>query len=73
MEQAISLYEELIVFSSEQSSSLLENHQYEVFPLNGLERLQFIKARPGQFASFRQLDELFKETKKKIARLRVQK
>lgn len=72
MEQGIALYEQLILFTSGQADSILKNEQYEAFPLNGLERLQFIKTRPGQFASFRQLDELFKETKKKIASLRVQ-
>lgn len=70
MEKGIALYEQLISYTSGQT--YIENEQYEAFPLNGLERLQFIKSRPSQFASFRQLDELFKETKKKIARLRVQ-
>lgn len=74
MEEAITVYEQLILFTSGHSlDSKLSQDDYEVLPLNGMERLQFIKMRPGQFASFRQLDELFKETKKKIARLRVQK
>lgn len=74
MEKGIKLYEQLILFASGQvDSTIRQNEQYEVLPLNGMERLQFIKDRPGQFACFRQLDELFKETKKKIARLRLQK
>jgi len=44
----------------------------EVLPINGVERLTFIKAKPGQYACYRQLDELFKETKKRAARLRLQ-
>lgn len=72
MEQGITLYEQLILFASGQDTNFVLD-EYEVLPINGIERLQFVKARPGQFASFRQLDELFKETKKRIARLRVQK
>lgn len=45
----------------------------EALPLNGKERLEFIKNSPKQYASFTQLDEMFNETVKKIARLRVQK
>lgn len=72
MEKGIALYETLIVTASNQESEKIENHEeYEVLPINGTERLSFIKARPGQFACYRQLDELFKETKKRLARLRV--
>lgn len=45
----------------------------ELLPTNGKERLAFIKARPGQYACYRQLDELYKETKKRIARVRIQR
>lgn len=72
MDKGIALYEKLIVTTSfNNSASIIPNEDYEVLPINGLERLQFIKARPGQYACYRQLDELFKETKKKLARLRV--
>ncbi|WP_408056601.1 YpoC family protein [Ureibacillus manganicus] len=72
MEKGIELYERLIVTTSNQESEGINvNEDYEVLPLNGMERLSFIKARPGQFACYRQLDELFKETKKRLARLRV--
>ncbi|CAM5181708.1 YpoC-like domain-containing protein OS=Ureibacillus acetophenoni OX=614649 GN=SAMN05877842_103294 PE=4 SV=1 [Ureibacillus acetophenoni] len=74
MEQGIALYERLIVkTSSDSSEELIEGEDYEVLPLNGKERLSFIKARPGQYACYRQLDELFKETKKRLARLRLKK
>ncbi|WP_342600884.1 YpoC family protein [Psychrobacillus sp. FSL H8-0483] len=42
-------------------------------PLNFEERFAFIKKNKHNYAAFRQLDELFNETKKKIARLRVMK
>ena len=41
-------------------------------PINFSERLEFIIKNTHNYTSFRQLEELFKETKKKIARLRVQ-
>ncbi|QCR32196.1 YpoC family protein [Lysinibacillus sp. SGAir0095] len=72
MEKGIQLYESCILHCSETSSaSIIEAEEYEVLPINGMERLQFIKVRPGQYACFRQLDELFKELKKRLARLRI--
>ena len=74
MEKGIRLFEELIVMTSEtDAKEVLQGEEYEVMPINGMERLHFIKARPGQYACFRQLDELFKELKKKYARLRLPK
>lgn len=70
-EQGIQLFERLVVKVSVTDVDEMLNEDYEVLPINGLERLAFIKARPGQYACFRQLDELFKEIKKRIARLRV--
>ncbi len=61
MEQGIALFERLMQEAGE-----------EVMPINGMERLSFIQAKPGQYACYRQLDELFKETKKRTARLRLQ-
>lgn len=74
MLEAIALFSEFIVTNSQTDAIKLEAQQvYELLPVNGNERLQFICARPAQYACYRQLDELFKETKKKIARLRIQK
>lgn len=74
MEKGILLFEQLIVCTSITDETMINsNMQYEVMPINGMERLQFIKSRPDRYASYRQLDELFKELKKKYARLRVQK
>lgn len=61
MEQGIALFQRLVQEAGE-----------EVMPINGMERLAFIQAKPGQYACYRQLDELFKETKKRTARLRLQ-
>lgn len=61
MEEAIRLFERLVYEAGE-----------EVMPINGVERLTFIKTKPGQYACYRQIDELFKETKKRTARLRLQ-
>lgn len=72
MEQGIAHFESLLVesASSEVGSS---DSDFELYPINGKERLQFIKQKPGQYACYRQLDELFKETKKRAARLRTSK
>lgn len=71
MAEGIQLFEQLVINSSISNSTEMISEEYEVLPVNGSERLAFIKSRPGQYACFRQLDELFKEIKKKIARLRV--
>ena len=73
MQQGIELFETFIVEGSVTEESFKINAEYELMPINGMERFQFIKARPGQYACYRQLDELFKETKKRCARLRLKK
>ena len=75
MQQGILLFEQCVLHCSESDGEvgLNEQEQYEVLPINGMERLLFIKARPGQYACYRQLDELFKELKKRLARLRIRK
>ena len=40
----------------------------EIAPVNYEERITFIKQNITNYSAFRQLDELFKETEKKIAR-----
>ena len=73
MEEAIVLFERLLIDSADSSELVLNpSETYEVMPINGAERLAFIKTKPGQYACYRQLDELFKETKKRTARLRLQ-
>lgn len=72
MEQGIMLYEVFIAKASGQEIFSMEE-EYEVLPINAMERIAFIKRRPGQYACYRQLDELFVETKKRCARLRLKK
>lgn len=72
MEQGINLYETFILQASNQTHFDVEE-EYEILPINAGERLAFIKRRPGQYACYRQLDELFLETKKRCARLRLKK
>lgn len=44
----------------------------EATPLNYLERTAFIESNIDKHVAFVQLDELIKETKKKLARIRAQ-
>ena len=71
MEQGIAHFEKLLVESA--ADQVSADVDFELYPINGKERLAFIKAKPGQYACYRQLDELFKETKKRAARLRLKK
>lgn len=52
--------------------ALLTHCEEQILPMNGHERIHFIEQRPGNYAAFRQLDELFSEMKKKIAVKRIQ-
>lgn len=72
MEQGIELYEQFIALASG-VEQFVQGADYEVLPINAMERIAFIKHRPGQYACYRQLDELFTETKKRCARLRLKK
>lgn len=71
MEQGLEHFENFLVQASFPNKIHLEQEPYELLPINGGERLNFIKKKPGQYASYRQLDELYKETKKRCARLRL--
>ncbi len=73
MEKGIQLYEQFLVKHSQADAPFSKSNDYEVMPINGMERFQFIKMRPAQYACYRQLDELYKETKKRCARLRLVK
>lgn len=73
MHEAIRHYEQFILHVSNTTNEAIEaTHTYDCMPINGTERFLFIQAKPGQYACYRQLDELFKETKKRMARLRIQ-
>lgn len=73
MLQAISLYNQLLVEVSETNVFEANNvGEFEVLPLNGEERYEFIVTYPSHYAAYRQLNELFEETRKKMARCRIQ-
>lgn len=48
------------------------NEVAEAAPLNYIERIIFIESNMEKYVAFVQLEELFKETKKKNARIRAQ-
>ena len=71
MLEGITHFEQLLIDSAETEQVFSTAAEYELMPINGMERLGFIKMRPAQYACYRQLDELYKETKKRCARLRL--
>ena len=71
MVKGIAHFEQLLIDSAETEEAFSTDSEYELMPINGMERLGFIKMRPAQYACYRQLDELYKETKKRCARLRL--
>lgn len=73
MVAAIHHYEQFIIAASQTDQTHIKaGDEFMCMPINGTERFLFIQAKPGQYACYRQLDELFKETKKRMARLRTQ-
>lgn len=71
MVKGITHFEQLLIDSAETEGAFSTDAEYELMPINGMERFGFIKMRPAQYACYRQLDELYKETKKRCARLRL--
>ena len=72
MNIGIKLYQDLLVQVSESDSFDQEElKDYEILPLNGQERYTFIIMNSNRYSAFCQLNELFDETNKKIARLRI--
>lgn len=71
MLKGIAHFEQFLIDSAQSDAGFSVQADYELMPINGMERFQFIKMRPAQYACYRQLDELYKETKKRCARLRL--
>ncbi|WP_142826426.1 YpoC family protein [Planococcus soli] len=65
IQAGIELYHQLLAHCRE----ALQDSGFQ--PLNGSERLSFVESSPGTYAAYRQLDELFSELKKTIARKRI--
>lgn len=61
----------------EQGGKVLDDRKgkvvYSLLPLNGEERFEFVKDKISSHYAHIQLDALFTETKKKVARLSIQK
>jgi hypothetical protein len=73
MNVAIENYSELL----EHGGKLVDDRKgkivYTLLPLNGEERFEFVKDKISSHYAYIQLDALFTETKKKVARLSIQK
>ena len=73
MNVAIENYSELL----ENGGKVLDDRKgkvvYTLLPLNGEERFEFVKDKISSHYAYIQLDALFTETKKKVARLSIQK
>ncbi|MFC5588225.1 YpoC family protein [Sporosarcina soli] len=73
MGEAILAFDELL----ERGGKMLDERKgkwvYTLEPLNGEERLAFVKAKISSHYAFVQLDALYTETKKKVARLSIMK
>ncbi|MGH2317633.1 YpoC family protein [Planococcus sp. SE5232] len=67
MQAGLKVYNSLLAHCRE----ALQDERFE--PLNGSERLSFIQASPGTYAAYRQMDELFSELKKTLARKRIER
>ncbi|MCZ2258375.1 YpoC family protein [Sporosarcina sp. G11-34] len=73
MEEAIQNYSDLLEFGGKEKGERSGLYEYTLFPLNGDERFEFVKARIRSHYSYIQLDALYAETRKKAARLSITK
>lgn len=73
MEEAIDQYENLLAYGGIQENPQNGQEQPVLLPLNGEERLAFIKKQIHSHYAFVQLDALYDETRKKAARLAITK
>lgn len=69
MEQAIARYEQIVSSKGKTFNKAQQVEEYVLDPLNGKERLAFIKARINSHYAYIQLEMLYIELRKKIARL----
>lgn len=70
---AIENYSELLDKGGKVYDERKEKVVYTLIPLNGEERFEFVKDKISSHYAYIQLDALFTETKKKVARLSIQK
>lgn len=72
MEEAIENYSMLLSLGGKERDRV-GNQVYILQALNGVERFEFIQSRINSHYAFIQLDALYMETKKKVARLAIRK
>ncbi len=73
MNVAIDNYSELLEHGGKELDDRKGKVVYTLLPLNGEERFEFVKDKISSHYAHIQLDALFTETKKKVARLSIQK
>lgn len=71
LEEAITEYEALLTYGGTEENPHSSERQPILLPLNGVERLAFIKKQIRSHYAFVQLDALYDETRKKAARLAI--
>lgn len=71
MEEALANYMSLLTHGGTETNHQTEHKEYLLLPLNGDERLEFIKKQIHSRYAFIQLSALYDETRKKAARLSV--
>ena len=70
---AIENYSELLEHGGKVVDDRKGKIVYTLLPLNGEERFEFVKDKISSHYAYIQLDALYTETKKKVARLSIQK
>jgi hypothetical protein len=73
MNAEIGNYSELLEHGGKIFDERKDKPVYTLLPLNGEERFEFVKDKISSHYAYIQLDALFTETKKKVARLSIQK
>lgn len=73
MNVSIENYSELLEHGGKEVDDRKGKVVYTLLPLNGEERFEFVKDKISSHYAHIQLDALFTESKKKVARLSIQK
>lgn len=71
LKEAILQYEQLLTYGGTETNPHTNKTEPVLLPLNGEERLAFIKKQIKSHYAFVQLDALYDETRKKAARLAI--
>lgn len=71
MQEAIANFDELLEFGGTEIDNRTGEQRYRLSPLNGEERFTFVQDKVNSHYAFVQLDALYDETRKKVARLSI--